>query len=200
MYATSGVHPHDASTFDPSRDAEAIRRAVADGAVAIGECGLDYHYDNSPRDVQRSVFAAHIALAAELRRPLVVHTREAEADTIGCIRDAESAGASGILHCFTGSAALAEVALNAGWYVSFSGVVTFKKWEGDDLIRMVPGNRILAETDSPYLAPVPFRGKRNEPRHVALTVTRLAAARGRTADELGELVTTNAVRCFSLNA
>jgi TatD DNase family protein len=128
----------------------------------------------------------------------VVHTREAEEDTVAAIRDAESAGAGGILHCFTGSARLAETALRAGWFVSFSGVVTFRKWENDDLIRMVPNDRILAETDSPYLAPVPFRGKRNEPRHVALTVQKLAAARGQSADEVGVMVTENARRCFTL--
>jgi TatD DNase family protein len=200
VFATAGVHPHDASSFDALRDGEAIREAIEDGAVAIGECGLDYHYDNSPRDVQRSVFAAHMQLARELSRPLVVHTRDAEEDTVACIHDARSEGVIGILHCFTGSAALAEVALDSGWFVSFAGVVTFRKWEGDDLIRMVPDDRLLAETDAPYLTPVPFRGKRNEPRHVALTVERLAHARGQTAEIVGDLVTANAIRCFSLNA
>ena len=199
MFATAGVHPHDASSFDADRDGSAIRDAVAAGAVAIGECGLDYHYDNSPRDVQRSVLDAHLALAKELSRPLVIHTREAEADTISFVRDAHAAGVTGILHCFGGTAALAEIALAAGWFVSFAGVVTFKKWEGDDLIRMVPGDRLLAETDAPYLTPVPFRGKRNEPRHVALTVARLANARGQSAEEVGDLVTANAIRCFSLS-
>jgi TatD DNase family protein len=199
VFATAGVHPHDASAFDATRDADAIREAVAAGAVAIGECGLDYHYDNSPRDVQRSVLAAHMGLASELARPLVIHTREAEADTVAFVREAAAAGVIGILHCFTGTAALADVALASGWFVSFAGVVTFKKWEGDDLIRMVPDDRLLAETDAPYLAPVPFRGKRNEPRHVALTVERIANARGQTAEEVGELVTSNAIRCFSLN-
>jgi TatD DNase family protein len=200
VFATAGVHPHDASSFDGSRDTAAIREAVAAGAVAIGECGLDYHYDNSPRDVQRSVLSAQLALASELTRPMVIHTREAEADTIAFVRDARALGVTGILHCFTGTRALAEVALEAGWFISFAGVVTFRKWEGDDLIRMVPDDRLLAETDAPYLAPVPFRGKRNEPRHVVLTIARLANARGQTPDHVGDLVTSNAIRCFSLNA
>ena len=198
VFATAGVHPHDATTFQQDRDLEAIRAAVANGAVAIGECGLDYHYDHSPRDVQRRVFEAHIDVARELSRPLVVHTREAEDDTLAGIRDAASAGVGGVLHCFSGGPALAEAALSAGWYVSFSGVVTFKKWADDALIRLIPDDRVLAETDSPYLAPVPFRGKRNEPAYVAHVVERLANARGQTPREIGTLVTNNASRGFGL--
>ena len=175
-----------------------IREAAVHGAVAIGECGLDYHYDNSPRDVQRRVFAAQIDLAAELDRPLVVHTRDAEADMIQCIRDADTAGVRGVLHCFTGGPALAEAGLAAGWYVSFAGVVTFKKWESDSLIRDVPTDRILAESDSPYLTPVPFRGQRNEPARVAQTVARIAAARGVTPSSMGEIIVENTRRCFAL--
>lgn len=177
----------------------AIRASVSDGAVAIGECGLDYHYDNSPRDTQRAVFAKHIELAGELSRPLVVHTREAEEDTIAFVREAGVAGVTGILHCFSGGPVLAETALAAGWLVSFSGIVTFKKWDADDLIRMVPDDRLLTETDAPYLAPVPFRGKRNEPSYVARTIEKLAAARNQSVEHIGELVTANAIRCFSLN-
>jgi TatD DNase family protein len=171
---------------------------VSRGAVAVGECGLDYHYDNSPRDVQRAVFGAHIALAGELRRPLVVHTREAEEDTVAAIRDAESAGAGGILHCFTGSARLAETALRAGWFVSFSGVVTFRKWENDDLIRMVPNDRILAETDSPYLAPIPHRGRKNEPAYIAETLAALASVRGMPVAEVDAATSANTRRLFGL--
>ena len=198
VFATAGVHPHDAAAFDAARDADAIRAAVRAGAVAIGECGLDYHYDHSPRDVQRRVFATHIGLARELARPLVVHTREAEADTLACLKDAASAGVPGVLHCFSGGPALAEAALAAGWYVSFSGIVTFKKWDGGELVRLVPDDRLLVETDAPYLAPVPFRGKRNEPAYVREVVVRLAAVRGWTPHETGALVTANAARCFGL--
>ena len=130
----------------------------AAGAVAIGECGLDYHYDHSPRDRQRQAFADQLALAATVARPIIVHTRDAEADTRAMLRDAAHLGVTGVLHCFTGSRELAEAALDAGWYVSFSGIVTFGKWSGDDVVRAIPGNRLLVETDAPYLAPVPHRG------------------------------------------
>jgi TatD DNase family protein len=198
LSATAGVHPHEAALFDAARDLDILRAHFANGAVAVGECGLDYHYDNSPREVQRAVFGAQIELARETSRPLVVHTRDAEADTIACIAEARSGGVIGVLHCFTGGAALAEAALAAGWYVSFAGVVTFKKWDSDALIRMVPDDRLLAETDSPYLTPAPFRGHRNEPSRVTLIVQRLAEVRGQTPAVTGALVTENARRCFGL--
>ena len=132
------MHPHDAASFDPARDLDAIRALVARGAVAIGECGLDSHYDHSPRDLQRRAFAAQLALARELDRPVVVHTRDAEDDTRAMVVEAGQAGVRGVLHCYTGSHALAEAALDVGWYVSFSGIVTFKKWDDDALIRLVP--------------------------------------------------------------
>ena len=198
VWATAGVHPHDAAAWDATRDDAAIRHAVAAGAVAIGECGLDYHYDNSPRDTQRRVFRAQMALAAELGKPLVVHTRDAEDEMIACIRDAGTDGVRGVLHCFTGGPALADAGLVAGWFVSFAGVVTFKKWDADALIRAVPDDRILAESDAPYLTPAPFRGQRNEPARVALTVERLAAARGTDASTLGAIIVENTRRCFGL--
>ena len=144
----------------------------------IGECGLDYHYDHSPRELQRRAFAAQLALARELDRPVVVHTREAETDTMAMVAEAGAAGVRGVLHCYTGSHALAEIGLAAGWCVSFSGIVTFKKWDDDALVRLVPDDRLLVESDSPYLAPVPHRGQRNEPALVSFTVARIAAARG----------------------
>lgn len=198
LAATAGVHPHDASSFDPARDLDSLREHLANGAVAVGECGLDYHYDNSPRDAQRRVFSAQIALARETSRPLVVHTRDAEADTLACIGEARSGGVIGVLHCFSGGPALADAALAAGWYVSFAGVVTFKKWDDDALIRMVPDDRLLAESDAPYLTPVPFRGHRNEPSRVALVVQRLADIRGQTTAQTGALVVDNACRLFGL--
>ena len=148
-YHTAGVHPHDAATFDRTRDLEAIQAEVAYGAVAIGECGLDYHYDHSPRERQRETFASQLALAAQLQRPVVVHTREAEDDTRAMVEDAGRNGVVGVLHCYTGSVALAETALAAGWFVSFSGIVTFKRWTGDDVIRIVPDDRLLVESDAP---------------------------------------------------
>ena len=197
-YYTAGVHPHDAADFDALRDIPRIRAHVGTGAVAIGECGLDYHYDHSPRELQRAAFGAQIALAAETGRPVVVHTREAEADTTAMLREAASAGVRGVLHCYTGSIALAEVGIDAGWYVSFSGIVTFKKWMDDALLRLVPDDRILVESDSPYLAPVPHRGARNEPSWVSFTVARLAQVRGVEAVALGMHAVENARRLFAL--
>jgi TatD DNase family protein len=197
-YHTAGVHPHDAAGFDPARDLDAIRAEVDRGAVAIGECGLDYHYDHSPRDRQRATFADQLALAAELRRPVVVHTREAEHDTRAMVEEAAREGVVGVLHCYTGSAALAEAALAVGWFVSFSGIITFKRWTDDDVIRTVPDDRLLVESDAPYLAPVPHRGKRNEPAWVSLTAARVAAARGVDAALIGVRTADNARRLFGL--
>lgn len=197
VWFTVGLHPHDASLWDAGH-ADAIRSLVADGAVAIGECGLDYHYDHSPRDVQRRVFAAQLALARELDRPVVVHTREAEDDTADMVRDASASGVRGVLHCFTGSHALADVALEAGWSLSFSGVVTFKKFTDDALMQRIPDDRLLVESDAPYLAPVPHRGQRNEPSWVSHTVARVATARGVAPEVLGALALSNTRRFFSL--
>jgi TatD DNase family protein len=200
VWHTAGVHPHDAADFDAARDLPGIRAEAARGAVAVGECGLDYHYDHSPRERQRTAFAAQLALAGELGLPAVVHTREAEDDTRAMVVEAGQGGLRGVLHCYTGSHALAEAALDAGWYVSFSGIVTFKRWDDDALLRLVPDHRLLAESDAPYLAPVPHRGKRNEPAWVSFTVARLAAARGVEAVDVGRLVTENARRLFALPA
>ncbi len=198
VYATAGLHPHDAASFEPARDAALIRELLDQGAVAVGECGLDYHYDHSPRTAQLRAFTAQLAIAGERRKPVVVHTREAEADMQAIILEAGAAGVLGVLHCFTGPAALAETALAAGWYVSFAGIVTFKKWDGNDLIRAVPNDRILVESDSPYLAPVPHRGKRNEPAYVSLTLAKVAAARGLSVSQMAALVTANARLFFAL--
>jgi TatD DNase family protein len=198
VYATAGVHPHDAASFDRARDIPRIREHIAAGAVAVGECGLDYHYDHSPRDLQREAFAAQIALAAECVAPLVVHTREAEDDTAALLREARVQGARGVLHCFTGSHTLARVGLDAGWYVSFSGIVTFRRWTDEALIRLVPDDLLLVESDAPYLAPVPNRGKRNEPAWVARTIGRVAEMRGTSADHVARVTSENARRLFAL--
>ncbi len=195
---TAGVHPHDAEGFDADRDLPLIRAHLDAGAVAIGECGLDYHYDNSPRERQRDVFSAQLGLAAQLARPVVVHTRDAEQDTADLIREAAAQAVVGVLHCFTGSRDLASQAIDLGWYVSFSGIITFRNWTDTALLRLIPDDRLLVESDSPYLAPVPNRGRRNEPAWVAHTLRRLADARDVPADVLGEITTANAVRLFGL--
>jgi TatD DNase family protein len=198
VYFTAGIHPHDAASFDAERDLAGIRAAIEAGAVALGECGLDYHYDHSPRAAQRRAFETQLALAQELDRPVVVHTREAEDDTRDFVSRAGTTGVRGVLHCYTGSHALAEAALAVGWYVSFSGIVTFKRWSDLDLLRLVPADRLLAESDSPYLAPVPHRGKRNEPAWVSFTIARLAEARGVSPAELGSQLAANTATLFGL--
>ncbi len=172
-----GVHPHQAHQFaaDPERAASAVREqfATTSSARAVGEIGLDYHYDFSPRDVQHAVFRAQVRLARELERPVVIHTREADEDTIAILR--EEGGVRGVLHCFTGTPALADAGLALGFYISLAGIVTFPKAaELRETARRVPLDRLLVETDSPFLAPVPYRGKRNEPAYVARVLDTLA--------------------------
>ena len=198
LWFTAGVHPHDAATFDPAADVSAIRELAAHGAVAVGECGLDYHYDHSPRERQREAFAAQLELARELRYPVVVHSREAEEDTAQLVAAAGRAGVRGVLHCFTGSHALARTGLDAGWMISFSGIVTFGKWDDLELLRLVPDDRLLVESDAPYLAPVPHRGKRNEPAFLPQTLARIAAARGTDEAVLAARTADNARRLFNL--
>lgn len=198
VYHTAGIHPHDATTWDAQTSAARIREHIALGAVAIGECGLDYHYDNSPRQMQRRAFAEQLALAKELSRPVVVHSRDAVDDTIAMIDEAGRSGIVGVLHCFSGPRLLAESALAAGWYVSFAGIITFKKWDDDALLCSIPNERLLVETDAPYLAPVPHRGKRNEPAFASLTLAKLASARGVDAESLGDETTRNTERLFGL--
>ncbi|MEP6833185.1 MAG: TatD family hydrolase [Gemmatimonas sp.] len=199
VWFTCGVHPHAAHTWNDEADAAAIRCALQQGAVAVGECGLDYHYDHSPRDQQRHVLSRQLAIAAEFRKNIVLHTREAEDDTFAFLRDAEAAGVGGVLHCFTGSHALAEAGLAAGWYVSFSGVVTFKKFDDVALLRLIPDDRLLVESDAPYLAPVPNRGKRNEPAWVAATLGRVADARQVSVESVAQMTLANTRIFFGLD-
>lgn len=198
VWWTAGVHPHDAAGYDPVRDEPAIRECLAAGAVAVGECGLDYHYDHSPRLVQRRVFASQLALAAEAGRAVVVHSREAAEDTAAMVREAGAAGILGVLHCHTGPVALADAALEAGWCISFAGVITFRKWDDTALLRAIPDDRLLVETDAPYLAPVPHRGKRNEPMHVPQVIAALAAARQATPEFMTSVTAANAARLLTL--
>jgi len=196
-----GVHPHQAHEF-AGREAEvadAVRAALSGtpGVCAIGEVGLDYHYDFSPRDVQRSVFRAQIGLARETGLPVVVHTREADADTIGIIRDEGAGKVSGVFHCFSGTEDLANDALELGFLLSFSGMVTFPRAESIRAIAAdTPADRLLVETDCPYLAPVPMRGARNEPAWVVRTAERLAELRHVAFDAFDTSVTGNFQRTF----
>jgi TatD DNase family protein len=185
-----GVHPHHAGQFAGRVDqaVDVVRAELArEGACAIGEIGLDYHYDFSPRGVQQEVFSAQIGLARELNLPIIIHTREATPDTLRIIGEAGGGSVTGVFHCFTGDAAMARAALDLGFCLSFAGIVTFPKGQTlREAARLVPDDRLLSETDAPYLAPVPHRGKRNEPAYVARVVEALAAARGAGRAQVAE--------------
>jgi len=197
---TAGIHPHDAATFEADLHLPALAALLDSGAVAVGECGLDYHYDHAPREVQREAFVAQLGLAAERELPVVVHTRDAEDDTALMLDRAARAGVVGMLHCYTGSAALADRAVSYGWYVSFSGIITFRNWTDLELLRGVPEEQLLVESDAPYLAPVPHRGKRNEPAWVVQTIERLAEARGVPPERLADRCRENTERLFGFRA
>jgi len=191
----AAVHPHHSGHY-AGRAAEAgdaTRRTVlASDAIAVGEIGLDYHYDFSPRDVQRAVFEAQIAVALELDRPVVIHTREATADTVDVLRQAGQGRVRGVMHCFSGTLDDARQALDLGFYLSMSGILTFPKAESiREVARFVPADRLLIETDAPFLAPMPHRGKRNEPAWVAETLKRLAEVRSASLEEMNAQTTAN---------
>ncbi|MGH9507566.1 MAG: TatD family hydrolase [Terriglobales bacterium] len=200
VWATAGIHPHEAK--DATAGSLAELRALAQDplAIAIGEIGLDYHYDHSPRERQRELFAAQLALAAELRLPVSIHCREAWDDGIRLITAARLP-AAGVLHCFTGGLAEAQAVVALGFYLSFSGILTFPRSSGiREAAAWAPEDRLLAETDAPFLAPVPHRGRRNEPAHVMLTAARLAELRGWTVEQTDAITTANFRRLFAKTA
>jgi TatD DNase family protein len=195
-----GVHPHAAGKFagDPSAAARVVATALdaQPRSRGLGEIGLDYHYDFAPRDIQQEVFRRQIRLASERRLPIVIHTREAEDDTFRIL--AEESASLGVFHCFTGDRAMARRALDAGFHVSLAGIVTFPKaLELKEVARMVPIDRLLVETDSPFLAPVPHRGSRNEPARVVRVAEVIAELRGTTADEIDTATSRNFERLFT---
>ncbi len=191
-----GVHPHQAHQFSdrPEHAAEVVGEQLSrtPSARAIGEIGLDYHYDYSPRDVQQRVFASQLRLARARGLPVIIHTREAEADTLAQLRDDGGGDVRGVLHCFTGTPQLARAGLDLGFYISLAGIVTFPK-AGDlrETARQIPLDRLLVETDSPFLAPVPHRGKRNEPALVAHVASALADLYGVSAADLADRTRAN---------
>lgn len=200
VYAAVGVHPHDAKLFDETAEALLLEFVRSRRVVAVGEIGLDYHYDNSPRDVQREVFARQLRLARTEGLPVIIHSREADEETLEILR-AEYAGSEhgGVMHCFGGGPALAEGALALGFYISFAGNVTFKKAEAlREVALTVPPDRLLVETDCPYLAPVPLRGRRNEPAYVVETARFLAELRGVGPEEFGRATAENFTRLFGV--
>jgi TatD DNase family protein len=199
VYCSVGIHPHEAKVEPLSDAAPLLERAAHPKVVGIGETGLDYYYGHSPREAQIANFRAHIAAARETGLPLIVHTRDAEDDTIAVLEDEIGNGAfTGLIHCFTGTPRLAEAALALGFYISASGIATFKKSDAlRDTLKAVPLERLLVETDAPYLAPMPYRGKRNEPAYVANTAAVLAEVKGVAADALADATTDNFFRLFT---
>ena len=192
MYATIGVHPHEASKATEDTLARVREMTRHPKVLAVGEIGLDYHYDFSPRDVQMDVFRQQLEIAHEAGLPIVIHTREAWEDTLTTIGQVGNLPHGGIMHCFTGDAAQAREALDLGFHLAFGGVLTFRTAEAiREAARITPEDRLLVETDAPYLAPVPWRGKRNEPAFVAETARKLAEIRGVTPEEIASVTTAN---------
>jgi TatD DNase family protein len=197
VVCTVGVHPHDASTLSEPFFEEVSAAARSNDVVAVGEIGLDYHYDHSPRDVQASVFRRFIALARDVKKPIVVHTRSAPADTLSILESEGARDVGGVIHCFSEDREFSRGALDLGFDLSFSGIVTFKNAVAvQEVACFAPEDRILVETDSPYLAPVPKRGRRNEPAFVVHTLARVAELRGTSTEALARVTTENARRRF----
>ena len=196
VWATAGLHPHEADQTSEELLADVERLAEAPEVVAIGETGLDFHYDNAPRDAQLSNFRAHLELASRLDLPIVVHSRSAETQTVELLEE-YGKRVSGVLHCFSGGDALLASALDAGWYVSFSGLVTFVE-EIATAVPRIPRDRILVETDAPYLAPAPKRGRRNEPAYLVHTCRRVGELRGWSLEEAARTTTDNARRFYGV--
>ena len=201
IYTTVGVHPHEARLLDRELYAKLADLSQHPKVIAWGEIGLDYHYDNSPRDAQRDAFRKQLHMARERQLPVSIHTREAEADTLAILDDEwKGSGLGGVIHCFTGTHKFAEAAVELGFLISFSGVVTFKKAEDlRETARHLPLDKILIETDSPFLAPIPYRGRRNEPAYVVETARALAELRGTTLEEVGRGTSENFKRLFKLS-
>lgn len=203
LYFALGVHPHEAREVQGSRPWDDIRAALSSPLggrlVAIGEAGLDYHYDNSPRERQKEVFRAQVRLARELNLPVIVHSREADADTLEILKDEGAALSGGVFHCFSGTVATARAALELGFYLSFTGVVTFPKADAlREAVKAVPIEKMLIETDCPYLAPAPHRGERNEPSYVVGTASEIARLKGLTLSDVARITTLNARELFGL--
>lgn len=197
VWCTAGVHPHVAAETPQGWELRLRELLAQPRCVAIGEAGLDYYYDNAPRALQRSIFQRQLEIAAELALPIVVHARSAETDMVALVGAASSV--RGVLHCFDAGPALLDAAVEADWYISFSGMITFKRYQGGALVAAVPRNRLLIETDSPYLAPVPHRGHRNEPAWVTHVAAAVARFRGEEPDEVGRYTEANARAFYGMS-
>lgn len=199
VFAAVGVHPHDASECTPARIEELRALARSPRVVAIGESGLDFHYMHSPREAQEAALRRHLELAGELGRPIVIHCRDAEARVAEIVRETGMPPAGGVLHCFTGDETAAREFLALGFFISFSGILTFKNASRlREAARIVPDDRLMTETDAPYLTPEPHRGHANEPAYVALTFATLAQVRGADPARLARQISANAAGVFRL--
>lgn len=199
IYAAVGVHPHSASEMDEGTIEILKAFGKREKVVAIGEIGLDYYYDNSPRDVQRKWFKRQIQLAKELNLPIIVHSRDANQETFDMIKDESDGKLTGVLHCYSGSPEMAKEYVKMGFYISLGGPVTFKNSKlPKEVAKTVPINRLLVETDSPYLTPEPHRGKRNEPLYVRHVAAMIAELRGMTIDDLSKATSENTKKLFNI--
>jgi TatD DNase family protein len=201
IHAVIGVHPHDASACSDQRIAQLRELATSPKVVAIGESGLDFHYMHSPQEAQEVSLRRHLELAAALNKPIVIHCRDAEERMAAIAREAGMPQRGGVIHCFTGDTAAALNFLALGFYISFSGIVTFRNAaQVRDALLIIPEDRVMVETDAPYLAPEPFRGKRNEPAYITRTLEVMARVRGVPAETLAAATTANARRLFGISA
>ncbi|WP_144495902.1 TatD family hydrolase [Bacillus sp. WP8] len=200
IYAAIGWHPVDAIDMTDEDLAWIKDLSQHEKVVAIGEMGLDYYWDKSPKDVQKEVFRRQIALAKEVNLPIVIHNRDATEDVVTILKEEGAAGVGGIMHCFTGSLETAKACMDMNFYISFGGPVTFKNAKKPkEVVKEIPSDRLLIETDCPYLTPVPFRGKRNEPSYVKYIAEQIAELREISFEELAELTTKNAKKVFRIN-
>ena len=198
IYASVGVHPHDAANMTDEQFAELSELLSHPKVVAVGEVGLDYHYDYSPRDTQRRVFRRFLSLAREHQMPVIIHTREADEDILATIKEQGRSNWQGVFHCFSSDDNMAKKVLDLGFNISFTGTVTFKNSDSLDVAKSVPLDRIMIETDCPFLAPMPKRGKRNEPAFVVYIAQKIAEAKQMSTDEFAQATTLNALRFFNI--
>ncbi|HEY9062895.1 MAG TPA: TatD family hydrolase [Pseudobacteroides sp.] len=199
VYAAVGVHPHSASTMDESTIARITEMVRSPKVVAIGEIGLDYYYDYSPKDVQKYWFKRQLELAIELSMPVIIHDRDAHEDIINIMKESKISQVGGVMHCFSGSREMAKILLDMGFFLSFGGPVTFKNAKkAIDVLQYVPMDRMLIETDSPYLSPEPLRGKRNDSRNVRLVAEKIAEIKGLDFETIASETLNNARRLFGI--
>ncbi|RPI02760.1 MAG: TatD family deoxyribonuclease [Calditrichaeota bacterium] len=198
IYAAVGVHPHDANAMDDEQFENLCRLLEHPQVVAVGEVGLDYHYDYSPRDVQRRVFRRFLDVAWEMQKPLIIHTREADEDMFSILREKSRSGWRGVFHCFSSDEAAARKVLDFGFHISFTGNITFKNSRSVPVMKNVPIEKMLVETDCPFMAPEPYRGRRNEPAYVVHVAGKIAKEKELSFDTVAQITTQNAIRLFNL--